>query len=255
MAYKKYNCNWQLAWVFRRNKQPRGEVDIVKGVALSAFAFRKQSTSYGSAKLITLLFALLLLSACAGLPVRGSVGMQTIETRVDSEVARYYLGSYLAGERSDAALDERIDRVYQSTNGSLPDRNELKHLSDEFSVDFAALYLADQIAHIPVNRRFRRAFDEAYEYARKAFPAGRVSLSAEYEVLVVPTYLYKRFFRRRRYGRSAGGIKKGRTNLPFCRNPRRRCGGSECGYSGRCHSSSCPERPSADYPQRQQVRS
>ena len=194
MAYKKYNCNWQAAWVFRRNKQPRGEVNTVKGVALSVFAFRKQSISYGSAGLITLLFALLLLAACAGLPVRGSVGMQSIETRVDSEVARYYLGSYLAGERSDAALDERIERVYQSANGSLPDRNELKHLSDEFSVDFAALYLADQIAHIPVNRRFRRAFDEAYEYARKAFPEGRVSLSAEYEVLVVPTYLYKRFF-------------------------------------------------------------
>jgi len=43
--------------------------------------------------------------------------MQTIETQVDSEVARYYLGSYLAGERNDAALDERIDRVYQSANG------------------------------------------------------------------------------------------------------------------------------------------
>ena len=194
MAYKKYNCNWQAAWVFRRNKQPRGKVNTVKGVALSVFAFRKQSISYGSAGLITLLFAVLLLAACAGLPVRGSVGMQSIETRVDSEVARYYLGSYLAGERRDAALDERIERVYQNANGSLPDRYELKHLSDEFSVDFAALYLADQIAHISVNRRFRRAFDEAYEYARKAFPEGRVSLSSEYEVLVVPTYLYKRFF-------------------------------------------------------------
>ena len=120
--------------------------------------------------------------------------MQAIDTRVDSEAARYYLGTYLAGQRSDAALDERIDRVYQSANGSLPDRYELKHLSDEFSVDFAALYLADQIAHIPVNRRFRRAFDETYEYARKAFPESRVRLSAEYEVLVVPTHLYKRFF-------------------------------------------------------------
>jgi hypothetical protein len=62
------------------------------------------------------LVALLLLSAC-GLPVRGRAGMQTIETRVDSEAARYYLESYLAGERNDAAFDERIDRVYQSANG------------------------------------------------------------------------------------------------------------------------------------------
>jgi hypothetical protein len=135
-----------------------------------------------------------MLPACAGFPVRGSVGMQSIDTRVDSEVARYYLGSYLAGQRSDPALDQRIDRVYESANGSLPDRNDLKHLSDDFSVDFAALYFADQVAHIPSNRRFRRAFDEAYEYARKAFPEGRVKLPTEYEVMFVPTYLYKRLF-------------------------------------------------------------
>src|SRR5262249_34232718 len=107
-------------------------------------------------RLITLAFISLLLSACAGLPVRGSVGMQSIETRVDSEVARYYLGNYLAGGHSDAALDERVDSVYQSANGALPDRVELKQLSDEFWVDFVALSLADQIDRIPINRRFRR---------------------------------------------------------------------------------------------------
>ena len=146
-------------------------------------------------KFILLSSALLSLTACAGLPVRGSVGGQTIETRVDLEVARYYLGNYLAGKRSDAVLDERIDRVYQSANGNLPDRNDLKHLSDEFSVDFAALYLADQIDRTPVNRRFRSAFDQAYDYARKNLPEGRVRLpsaAADYEIMFVPTYLYKR---------------------------------------------------------------
>jgi hypothetical protein len=147
-------------------------------------------------KFILLLSALLSLTACAGLAVRGSVGGQTIETRVDSEVARYYLGNYLAGKRSDALLDERIDRVYRRANGNLPDRNDLKHLSDDFSADFAALYLADQIARVPVNRRFRGIFDEAYDYTRKALPEDRVNLpagAADYEVLFVPTYLYKRF--------------------------------------------------------------
>jgi hypothetical protein len=149
-----------------------------------------------SRRLVVLLCAVFLLSACAGLPVRGSVGMQTIDTRVDSEVARYYLANYLAGKRSDAALDERIDHVYQNAHGNLPDRNELKQLSDDFSVDFAALYLADQIARIPINHRFRQDFDKAYDYARKAFPEGRVQLpasAADYDFLVVPTYLYKRF--------------------------------------------------------------
>ena len=151
--------------------------------------------TFASTKSVTYLSALLLFSACAGLPVRGTVDGQTIETRVDSEVARYYLANYLAGKRSDAAFDERIDRVYEGANGSLPNRSELKRLSDDFSVDFAALYLADRIAHNPVNRRFRNAFDQAYTYARKALPEGRVQLpagAAEYEVLFVPTYLYKR---------------------------------------------------------------
>ncbi|HEY6365259.1 MAG TPA: hypothetical protein VI585_10775, partial [Candidatus Binatia bacterium] len=144
--------------------------------------------------LIASLFALLLLSACAGLPVYGTVGMQTIETRVDSDAARYYLEHYLAGNRTDAALDERIDRVYQTANGHLPDRSDLKHLSDDFSVDFAALYFADQITRIPVNRRFRIAFDYTYDYTRIALPKSRVKLSSaiDYEALVVPIYLYKR---------------------------------------------------------------
>ncbi|HEY6366991.1 MAG TPA: hypothetical protein VI585_19595 [Candidatus Binatia bacterium] len=147
-------------------------------------------------KFIPLLSAFLSLAACAGLPVRGSVGGQTIETRVDSEVARYYLETYLAGKRSDAALDERIDRVYQNADGNLPDRNDLSHISDDFSVDFAALYLADQIARAPVNHRFRSAFNKAYDYTRKGLSEGRVRLpaaAADYEVLFVPTYLYKRF--------------------------------------------------------------
>ena len=143
--------------------------------------------------LIASLLAMILLPACAGLRVRGSVGMQTLETRVDSEAARYYLEHYLPGNRMDTELDERIHRVYRSANGGLPDRAELKRLRDEFSVDFAALYLADQITHTPVNRRFRIAFDHAYDYTRIALPQSRVKLPAvaiDYEVLVVPIYLY-----------------------------------------------------------------
>jgi len=77
--------------------------------------------------LCTLLTAILLiLSGCTGLPVSGTIGGQTIETRVDSEVARYYLTNYLADKRTDPLLDTRIDRVYQQANGSLPNREDLK---------------------------------------------------------------------------------------------------------------------------------
>jgi hypothetical protein len=149
-----------------------------------------------SVKLI-LLPALLSLTACAaaGLPVRGSVGGQRIDSRVDSEVARYYVEDYLAGKRRDAALDARIDRVYRSADGALPDRDELKRLSDDFSLDFAALYMMDRIARMPESRRFRDAFDEILESVRKSSVAGRLKFparAAAYEVLFVPGYLYKR---------------------------------------------------------------
>jgi hypothetical protein len=183
--------NWPRDWVSKsraENKSSSGR-DQRRRVR-----FPKQNMAYGSARLITLLSTLLMLSGCAGLSVHGTVGGQTIKTRVDSEVARYYVESYLAGERSDAVLDERIDRVYQSTNTNLPDRDELKHLSDEFSVDFAALYFADQIARVPANQRFRRDFEQAYDYARKAVPEDSVRLPSRYEVLIVPLYLYKRIW-------------------------------------------------------------
>jgi hypothetical protein len=138
---------------------------------------------------------LLTVSACAGLAVRGTVGGQTIDTRVDSEVARYYLSNYLAGKHNNPILDTRIDQVYQTMDGQVPGRTELKELSDEFSVDFAALYMADQIARVPINQKFRRDFEQAYEYTREAYPKDQVKLpdaAGNYEVLFVPTYLYKR---------------------------------------------------------------
>jgi len=135
------------------------------------------------------------LGACAGLPVNGMVDGQALDTRVDSEVARYYVENYLAGKRTDAVLDKRIDQVYENANGDLPNRDDLKKLSDEFSVDFAALYLADKIAHVPANRRFRHDFDQEVEYVRTARSDGELKLpsaAANYEIMFVPTYLYKR---------------------------------------------------------------
>ncbi len=142
-----------------------------------------------STKLV--LGAAALLTACAGLPVRGRVGEQLIDTRVDSEVARYYMADYLSGRATDARLDERIAALYSRSFGSLPDRVELKRLSEEFSPDFAAAYFADRIGRVPENRRFGEIFGEF----RRAFTQNRFILprsASEYEVVFIPTYLYKR---------------------------------------------------------------
>lgn len=65
-----------------------------------------------SGKCLSLFIIFLSSAACSGIAARGSVGGQTIDTRVDSEVARYHLANYLAGERDHAVLDERIDHIY-----------------------------------------------------------------------------------------------------------------------------------------------
>ena len=140
---------------------------------------------------ITALLTVISVSACSGLPALGTVGGQSIDTRVDNETARYYLVSYLSGRRTNPVLDQRIDKLYHSLPAPLPDRIELKHLSEEFSVDFAAAYFADRIASAPDNRGFREIFGEsrrAYTQRRLIPPAA----VAEYDVMFVPTYLYKR---------------------------------------------------------------
>jgi len=144
---------------------------------------------------IAWLIAIVFLAACAGIPVRGTVGGQTIETRVDSEVARYYLADYLAGKRSNTIVDERIDQVSSESLNGLPDRDRLKRLSDDFSVDFAALFFADRVARISSNREFRVAFNRVRDNVNKGFPQGDISLpvgAANYEVVLVPGYLYRR---------------------------------------------------------------
>jgi hypothetical protein len=106
------------------------------------------------------------------------------------------LANYLAGKRSDASLDRRIDQLYHQANDRLPDRDQLEKLSNDFSLDFSALYLADRITRAPVNRRFRSAFDQAYDYTRHALSAGSLKLpaaAADYELVFVPSYLYKRY--------------------------------------------------------------
>ncbi len=149
-----------------------------------------------SVKSLCLIIAWLMLPACAGLPARGQIGGQTIATRVDSEVARYFLADYLSGRHVNVQLDARIDRIYPGARDHLPDRDELKRISDDFSVDFAALYMADRILRSSENREFRMAYDQTCQRLRKTLPRGVIQLpvtAADYEVIFVPGFLYKRY--------------------------------------------------------------
>lgn len=90
------------------------------------------------------LLVLILLGACSSTPktfVDSPLFGEHVFTTVDSEVARYYLGSYLQGEFSNREWDERISGLYRQYRNTIPSRDELKSTSQEYSVDFASLFL------------------------------------------------------------------------------------------------------------------
>ncbi len=109
-----------------------------------------------------LISGLLLLSGCAvitKIPVKAHVFGVPVDTTVDSESARYFLERYLPGKNNDRALDEKFDALYRQQHDALPSRDTLRTISREFSVDVAALFLADRLLQDPCNRELNRAFD------------------------------------------------------------------------------------------------
>jgi hypothetical protein len=95
---------------------------------------------------IIVLPLLIYLEACSltpRFPVESNFLGETISTTVDSEIARYYLESYLQGSRLNPGLDARIGKLYKQQKEAIPTREELEKISERFSVDFATLFLAD----------------------------------------------------------------------------------------------------------------
>ena len=88
------------------------------------------------------LAAALLAASCAsvsGVPAKGTLSGEAIETTVDSDVARYFLESYIQGKNENPRLHGQIDALTHRYERSLPSREELRVISSEASsVDFAS---------------------------------------------------------------------------------------------------------------------
>ena len=122
-------------------------------------------------------------------PVSGSLLDETVETTVDSAAAQYYLNHYLQGDRLDATLDQKIDRVYRDYPSPVPDRDDLRQVSENFSNDFAALFLADRLWQNRKNRKLQRIFNRYMalpEYELFEPPANTEDLV----ILMVPGWNY-----------------------------------------------------------------
>ena len=108
------------------------------------------------------IFILLILSGCSSsipqIPVKGEFMRRTVETTVDSEIAKYYLENYLQHQRIDSIIDKRIDTVYVQYPHSLS-RVDLKNISESYSVDFATLFFAERLRDEEANRNIQTFFE------------------------------------------------------------------------------------------------
>ncbi|MFT5503551.1 MAG: hypothetical protein ACI845_003253 [Gammaproteobacteria bacterium] len=122
-------------------------------------------------------------------PVAADFLGERIETTVDSPAAQYYLNEYLQGNRKEPELDRKITRLYSNNTKSVPDRNDLLLIAQQYSNDFAALYFADRLYAEPENSRLERAFNKNLNLSEKELfepPEGY----EQYSVLMVPGWNY-----------------------------------------------------------------
>ena len=139
--------------------------------------------------LLTLIAVAVACAACASIPairVEGTLAGTPIESSVDSEVARYYLESYVPGTKGRPELDRRIHELVVRHRASLPTREDLAQIATEFaSVDFAALFFADSLLADACNRKLNEAFARHLADRRR-----KDWSSSPWRVLFVPGFDY-----------------------------------------------------------------
>jgi hypothetical protein len=122
-------------------------------------------------------------------PVDAALLDKPIRTTVDSAEAQYYLNIWLQGGREDAVLDDRIDAVYQHYDEKFPERIDLRRISEQFSNDFAAIYLADRLWQDQQNREVQQLFDRYLTMPEEELYAPHPSVE-DYVILLVPGWNY-----------------------------------------------------------------
>lgn len=108
-------------------------------------------------------FTLLSLMLCScmstpGIAVKAKVFGISVDTTVDSEIARYYLEQHLQGSQSNPLLTEAIEKLHTVHGQAIPTREELRTISQDFSVDLASLFLVDRLLKDGCNRQINADF-------------------------------------------------------------------------------------------------
>jgi len=150
-----------------------------------------------SISVLIFISSLILQSCGSSIPhieAQGQLAGQTINTTVDSQIARYYLEHYLNSSPSNPELETKIERLIEKLNNTIPDVDYLQRLSEETSVDFATLYLARSILKAETNQKFYARFIEEQSNLKTHIKNGERYLppqSDTYIFLFIPGWVYK----------------------------------------------------------------
>lgn len=143
-------------------------------------------SALAAAALGVLFFSIIGCVSAAKIHARASVFGKWIDSPVDSEIARYYIETYLQGAHTNAAFEKQIGDLYARQNGRVPTRDELALISKEYSVDFASLFFNDLVLGVEKNKALNKAFSGML--AQKIEFESRVV--ADYLILFVPGWNY-----------------------------------------------------------------
>jgi hypothetical protein len=143
------------------------------------------------------------LSACAPFAryeTAGTLAGQSVETRVDSREAAYYLENYLPGESNppgqlaDPDLATRIDETLAEVDPAPADREGLSELSRALSTDFATMHFVSRLYADAGNRRMQDRFLELVDELSNASQEEIIANLEPYQgykIVFVPGYAYR----------------------------------------------------------------
>ncbi len=125
----------------------------------------------------------------ASIPARGRFHGFDINTTVDSEAARYFVESYAQGRADNPELHDAIEALKQDFGDRVPDHRDLHELARAQSVDFAALFFADQLLSLEPNAAINRRFTA--NLTRVLEDDAAVATSDDIVIVLVPGYDYR----------------------------------------------------------------
>ncbi|PJZ71193.1 hypothetical protein CH373_01380 [Leptospira perolatii] len=121
------------------------------------------------------------------IPVKGELHGYRIETTVDDPTAKFYLEEYLVGKGEESLYAASIQKLESIHNGNVPNRDELKNISQEYSVDFATLFFANRLLMQDGNRILQEEFLRNLDKVRWG---ESIPMKTDVLIMLVPGYDY-----------------------------------------------------------------